>query len=112
MPYKIAFLSKYPPIEGGISSKTFWLARGLAQRGHEIHVITHDISAGREYSINGCSEPLGTDLNIQIHRTPSLPWHIPEDSEYTLSLIDTAIEVLREHKIQVLDSGYLVPYGR
>jgi len=26
MPYKIAFLSKYPPIEGGISSKTFgWL---------------------------------------------------------------------------------------
>lgn len=111
MPYKIAFLSKYPPIEGGISSKTFWLTRGLAQRGHEIHVITHDITAGREYSIKGCSEPPETDLNIQIHRTHSLPWHIPEDSEYALSLIDTAIEVIREHKIQVIDSGYLVPYG-
>ncbi len=111
MPYKIAFLSKFPPIEGGISSKTYWVTRGLAQRGHEIHVITHDIGAGREYSIKGYSEPPGTDLNIQIHRTHSLPWHIPEDSEHTLSLIDTAIEVIREHKIQVIDSSYLVPYG-
>ena len=49
MPYKIALLSKYPPLEGGIAAKTYWLARGLAARGHEIHVITHGISSGREY---------------------------------------------------------------
>ena len=111
MPYRIALLSKFPPIEGGIASKTYWLARGLALRGHEIHVITHDIAAGREYSIKGYSEPPGTDLNIQVHRTHSLPWHIPEDNEYALSLVNTAIEVIEKHKIQILDSGYLIPYG-
>ncbi len=112
MPYKIAFLSKFPPIEGGISSKTYWLARGLALRGHEIHVITHDITAGREYSIQDDSEQSGNISNLMVHRTqPGIPWHIPEDYEYTLSLINTAIEVVKEHEIQVLDSGYLVPYG-
>ncbi len=111
MPYRVALLSKFPPIEGGISSKTYWLARGLAQRGHEIHVITHDITAGRAYSIQGDSEPPETDLNIQVHRTLSLPWHIPEGNEYALSLISTTIDVINEHKIQILDSGYLVPYG-
>ena len=112
MPYKIAFLSKFPPIEGGISSKTYWLARGLALRGHEIHVITHDITAGREYSIKDESVLPKDDSNIQVHRTQlDIPWHIPEDNEYALSLINTAIDVINEHKIQILDSGYLVPYG-
>ena len=112
MPYKIAFLSKYPPIEGGISSKTYWLARGLALRGHEIHVITHDITAGREYSIKDDMEIPEDSLNIQVHRTQlDIPWHIPEDNEYSLSLINTAIRVVNEQEIEILDSGYLVPYG-
>ncbi len=112
MPYKIAFLSKFPPIEGGISSKTYWLARGLALRGHEIHVITHDITAGRKYRIEDDSRLPGDGSNIQIHRTQrDIPWHIPEDNEYALSLINTAIDVINEHKIQIVDSGYLVPYG-
>ncbi len=112
MPYKIAFLSKFPPIEGGISSKTYWLARGLALRGHEIHVITHDITAGRKYRIEDDSRLPGDGSNIQVHRTQlDIPWHIPEDNEYALSLINTAIDVINEHKIQIVDSGYLVPYG-
>ncbi len=112
MPYRIALLSRFPPIEGGIASKTYWLARGLALRGHEIHVITHGITAGREYTIKDGSELPNDGSNIRVHRTQlELPWHIPEDNEYALSLINTAIDVINEHKIQVLDSGYLVPYG-
>ena len=38
---KICILGKYPPIEGGVSTQTYWLARGLAQRGHHVHVITN-----------------------------------------------------------------------
>lgn len=112
MHYKIAFLSKFPPIEGGISSKTYWLARGLALKGHEIHVITHDITAGREYSIKDDIEIPKDSLNIQVHRTQlDIPWHIPEDNEYSLSLINTAVRVVKEQEIEILDSGYLVPYG-
>ena len=53
MSYTIALLSKYPPLEGGIAAKTYWLARGLAGRGHMVHVITHAPEAGREYQIQG-----------------------------------------------------------
>ena len=112
MPYKIALLSKYPPLEGGIAAKTYWLARGLAARGHEIHVITNGISAGREYRIKGIDTETATTPNLWVHRTPDeIPWHIPEDNEYALVLLDLTINTIREHSIQILDTDYLIPYG-
>lgn len=112
MPYDIAFLSKYPPVEGGIAGKTYWLARGLAERGHAIHVVTHGIFAEREYRIQGSENRPVTMPNLWVHRPPNeMPWHIPEDNEHALTLLDTTMRVIREHKIQILDTGYLVPYG-
>ena len=112
MPYKIAFLGKYPPLEGGIAAKTYWLARGLAERGHEIHIITDGISAGREYQIEyGDHEPVKTP-NLWVHRPQEeIPWHIPEDNENALALLDLAINIVREYSLQILDTGYLIPYG-
>ena len=112
MPYKIALLSKYPPLEGGIAAKTYWLARGLAVRGHEIHVITDGISSGQEYQIEGSERELASTPNLWIHRPPNdIPWHIPEDNEHALALLDLTINVIREHSIQILDTGYFIPYG-
>lgn len=112
MPYKIAFLSKYPPLEGGIAAKTYWLARGLAARGHMVHVITHGISAGREYRIQDNEDNPAPVQNLWVHRSQEeMPWHIPEDNENALALLDLTIRVIREHTVQILDTGYLVPYG-
>jgi len=112
MPCKIALLSKYPPLEGGIAAKTYWLARGLAARGHDIHIITNGISVGREYRIEAVDKERAIIPNLWIHRPPDeIPWHIPEDNEYALALLDLTIRVIREHSIQILDTGYLVPYG-
>ena len=112
MPCKIALLSKYPPLEGGIAAKTYWLARGLAMRGHVVHVITHGFSAGQEYQIQDdecCFPPIP---NLWIHQSSEeIPWHIPEDNENALALLDLTIRVIREHAVQILDTGYLVPYG-
>ncbi|MFC1983068.1 glycosyltransferase [Chloroflexota bacterium] len=112
MPYKIALLSKYPPLEGGIAAKTYWLASGLTVRGHEIHVITDGISSGQEYQIEGSERELASTPNLWIHRPPNdIPWHIPEDNEHTLALLDLTLNVIREHSIQILDTGYFIPYG-
>jgi glycosyltransferase involved in cell wall biosynthesis len=112
VPYKIALLSKYPPLEGGIAAKTYWLARSLAQRGHNVHVITHPVSAGKEYNVQGAKDIPLESANLQIHRPPKeLPWHLPEDNEYSLALLDLTVEVIRKYGIQILDSSYLVPYG-
>ena len=46
---KVCFFSKYPPIEGGISSRTYWLSRALGKRGMEIHIITNALEVEEEY---------------------------------------------------------------
>jgi hypothetical protein len=38
---RLCVIGKYPPIEGGVSAHTYWLAHGLASLGHEVHVITN-----------------------------------------------------------------------
>jgi glycosyltransferase involved in cell wall biosynthesis len=111
MPLRLALLSRYPPIEGGISAKTYWLARGLASRGHEVHVVTHSTSAGMEYALE--DGPVDDGIaRIDVHRpSAECPWHIPEDKEQTLSLLDQASRIIEQFSIPTVDSGYLVPYG-
>ena len=108
----IAILSKYPPLEGGIAAKTYWMARGLAARGHEVHIITNRLDAGREYHIQDNDEPPEVLPNLWVHRPEEeVPWHIPEDDENFLTLLDLTIRVIQAHEVQILDTGYLVPYG-
>ena len=112
MPYKIALFGKYPPLEGGIAAKNYWLARGLLERGHEVHVITNRISAGCEYQIKDAGQDPAIKQNLWIHRPSNeIPWHIPDYDENELTLLDLAINIVREYSIQILDTGYLIPYG-
>lgn len=112
MPCRIAFLGKYPPLEGGISAKTYWLSRGLAERGHSVHIVTHRIESGKEYSFKDYSDSVIQIPDVHIHRPDTeIPWHIPENNEYALELLDLTIRVVRENNVQVLDTGYLVPFG-
>ncbi len=38
---RICIIGKFPPIQGGVSMRTYWSAHGLAARGHEVHVVTN-----------------------------------------------------------------------
>jgi len=38
---KICLIGKYPPIQGGVSTRNFAFAHSLAQQGHTIHVVTN-----------------------------------------------------------------------
>ena len=37
----ILIISKYPPIEGGVSSQTYRLAKALGERGHKVYVVSN-----------------------------------------------------------------------
>jgi len=112
MPKKIALLSKYYPLEGGVAARTYWLARGLARRGHEVHIIADRPEAGGEYRSQGDSKPGEKLSNFFVHRPAyEIPWHIPESDEQSLALLDTTLDVIKKHSIDILDTGYLAPYG-
>jgi len=34
-------IGKYPPIEGGVSAKVYWLAKALGERGYEVYIFTN-----------------------------------------------------------------------
>src|SRR6185437_12919278 len=41
LPVRICVVGKFPPIQGGVSTRTYWTAHGLAALGHEVHVVTN-----------------------------------------------------------------------
>ncbi|MDD5475803.1 MAG: glycosyltransferase [Syntrophales bacterium] len=107
----IIYISKYPPLEGGIASKTFWLTNALARSGHSIHIVTDAADVDAHLAIqDGDLSP--ETAGIRIHRADqAVPWHIPNDKHHSISLLDKALQATTENKPDLIVGGYLVPYG-
>lgn len=107
---KVCTISKYPPIQGGISSHTYWLTRGIAKRGVEVHVVTNANCVENEYQIS--DEISERYEHLFVHYViPEIPWHIPYSELYVPRLVDASLEVLANNKIDIIDTNYLIPYG-
>ncbi len=108
----ICILSKFPPMEGGISAKSYWLARGYARAGMSVHVVSNGNTTEDEYKIKGCFLDEKTMKGIVLHEVEkSLPWHIPEEPHSLVKLIEKTLEVHQKYPLDVIDTGYLIPYG-
>ena len=106
----VCMISKFPPIQGGIAAKTYWLARGIAESGVTVHVVTNANCVEKEYRIYD-PEP-GIVDNPAIHYIdPDIPWHIPYSDLYVLRLLEKSLEVVRNNHIDLIDTNYLIPYG-
>lgn len=107
---KICIVSKYPPIQGGISAKTYWIAKGLSDNDIETHVITNSNCVEKEYLIDDIQSE--TKSNLCIHYIdPQIPWHIPYSQLYMSGLLDKTLEVIDKYQIDFIDTHYLIPYG-
>lgn len=118
---KACFIIKYPPIQGGVSMMSYWLARGLAERGHQIHVVTNAMEVEDEYRIymdeddRTSYEPRGQNGGfVQVHHTQTSPYaliHIPLSNPFIAKLSSVATQVVRQHDCDVVFAFYLQPYG-
>lgn len=107
---KICYISKYPPMQGGISSTNYWMLKGLSEKDIEIHVVTNSNSVEEEYLID--DNPPEVVSNLFIHYIdPEIPWHIPNSQLYISGLLDKTLEVIDKYRIDLIDSNYLIPYG-
>ena len=111
---RICIVSKYPPIEGGVSARVYWLVKALGERGHEIHIVTNAQEVEDEYKekIDG-NEQEYIPKNVHLHSTRSKtnPWHIPFSKTYTERIANLAIGVIKKYDVQLIDSYYTLPYG-
>lgn len=108
---RIICISKYPPLEGGIAAKTYWLCRALAERGHTVHVVTDGGNIDADYCSPAFQDQVSVN-NLHINRPQEkIPWHIPNEPHRALALLNAALEVVDQHGADVIDTGYLIPYG-
>ena len=117
---RICILGKYPPIEGGVSMVNYWIARSLAMRGHEIHVVTNADEVEDSSRIlmtqedehwyqsrfgNGSVRVWNTERFGRKYR------HIPQANPFVTKLASTATEVVDSCSVEVILSYYLEPYA-
>jgi glycosyltransferase involved in cell wall biosynthesis len=106
---RILLLGKFPPGQGGISAKTYWLYRALVRRGFEFDVITLIPSL---YASDQQAEPLnGLRVKTLLTDPDGRPWFIPGGTLPTERLVAAALEMCESGKPDIVESNYLVPYG-
>ena len=119
---KICAIVKYPPIEGGVSTQSYWLCRLLAARGHQVHVVTN---AGevepryRAWFLDGDEARMEADFPsggfVRVRSTGG--WddgrfgYIPAANPFATKLAAMATEVVREQDCDLILAWYLEPYG-
>ena len=101
---KILLIGKYPPIQGGISSKTYWLYRELETRGFDYRVVTVE---AKDYTIfDGDIE----NRRVSIMDADNIPWHIPESSLIADRIFNKAIKIAETYHPDIIETNYLWPF--
>lgn len=118
----VCVVGKYPPVEGGVSSHNYWMARGLAERGHEVHVVTNgdEVEPWFRMSLR--------DGDTEWHQPRFAPhgavtvWnpepfgprrmaHIPAANPFVTKLASVATQVVRHNECDVVFASYFEPYA-
>lgn len=117
---RILLIGKYPPIQGGVSAQTFIYARELAQSGHDVFVVTNarEVESGYRMFMRpkdwALSEPDAAPGRLRVYWTEAdyeAQRHIPFHKAFFTKLFSLGLQVAEEHKIDVIFSFYLEPYG-
>jgi len=117
---RICVIGKFPPIQGGVSMRTYWAAHGLAARGHDVHVITNAKEAEppfrmfmRKQDWRRCAGRYAAG-SVTVHWTDPADGtqaYIPMASPFVSKLATLVARAHAERPFDVLYSHYLEPYG-
>jgi glycosyltransferase involved in cell wall biosynthesis len=117
---RICIIGKYPPIQGGVSMRTYWTAHGLASLGHDVHVVTNAKEATLPFRMHmraadweRCEASYATG-SVTVHWTDPVDrsqFYIPMASPFVSKLATIAATAHSAHRFDVIFSHYLEPYG-
>lgn len=99
---KVLLIGKYPPMQGGISTKTYWLYKQLEKDGVEFKIVTLNDS---QYSTNEHNSS-----KVTVVKDKQVPWHIPETSLVDDRLINAAFKVTNDFTPDLIETNYLWPF--
>jgi glycosyltransferase involved in cell wall biosynthesis len=117
---RICVIGKFPPIQGGVSMRTYWTAHALARRGHDVHVVTNAKEAIAPFRMHmrdedwqrcGGSYDAGS---VTVHWTDPVDRsqsYLPMASPFVTKLATLAANAHAAHPFDIIYSHYLEPYG-
>jgi glycosyltransferase involved in cell wall biosynthesis len=117
---RICIIGKFPPIQGGVSMRTYWTAHGLAALGHEVHVVTNAKEAVAPFRMLMRAEDWERCRAAYDRGSVTVHWtdpvdrsqsYIPMASPFVSKLAATAARAHSERPFDVIYSHYLEPYG-
>jgi glycosyltransferase involved in cell wall biosynthesis len=117
---RICIIGKFPPIQGGVSMRTYWTAHALAARGHEVHVVTNAKEVRAPFRMHmraedweRCEAAYGPG-SVAVHWTDPADrsqFHIPAAGAFVSKLASIAASAHSERQFDVIYSHYIEPYG-
>jgi glycosyltransferase involved in cell wall biosynthesis len=123
MVLKVCFVGKYPPIQGGVSAQSYWMVRGLAERGHEVSVVTNafeveprfrmSLSPSDMENLEFTDTAKGGKVRLYTPQpfTSAQMAHIPRSNPFVSKLAGLAADVIRKNDCDVIFAYYYEPYG-
>lgn len=112
---KILAVTKYPPIQGGVSASAYWLCNTLVQLGHQVSVVTNadEIEGNFRLNINIHDvERLKIDgVHVFNTRTIQQDSYIPWANPYMSKLLGQCLELINVDRPDIIYGSYFEPYG-
>ncbi|MBV8534090.1 MAG: glycosyltransferase, partial [Alphaproteobacteria bacterium] len=116
----ILMFGKYPPIQGGVSAQTYWLARRLAQSGHHVTVVTNAREVETNFKMFMRPEDWARAEASPEPGSLRVSWtdpgdaserHIPRHKPFFTKLVSLGLEAAATQSFDVVFSSYLEPYA-
>jgi glycosyltransferase involved in cell wall biosynthesis len=117
---RICIVGKYPPIQGGVSARTFRIANGLARAGHRVDVVTNAKEVEPEFRMVmrdddfrhvDCVYASGGEVRVHWTTSSTQEWHIPAHNPFATKLATMAAKIIESAHSDLLFSFYLEPYS-
>ena len=100
-------IGKFPPCQGGVSSRYFWLYSALEEN---FDFSWHAITINKIPYITETPSEVLSKVTVLPSCEPNLPWFIPKVDLMTDRLINTAITLAQVHKFNFVEVNYLEPF--
>lgn len=115
----LLIVGKFPPMQGGVSSATFWAVRQLVDAGHRVTVLTNaeETEIGyRELMLEedrSRRSPLKHDALLRIVNTRPIDdqAYIPFANPFVTKLFGAGARAIAEEMPDMIVGWYLEPYG-
>jgi glycosyltransferase involved in cell wall biosynthesis len=117
---RICIIGKFPPLQGGVSTRTYLAAHALAQRGHEVHVVTNAKEAAPPFRMHMRAEdwqrcePSFGGGSVTVHWSDPVDRsqsYVPMASPFVSKLATLAAQAHAARPFDVIYSHYMEPYG-